>query len=187
MKAQIKEFLLRVLPVMIGVYLGFVLSNWNEGQKRKHQVEVLKESILQEIEFNTEALKRKVEYHAYLKDSVEYYLEMADSLEAKKPNFFQGLQITPLVSSAYQTGNQTGIITELKMNTILKLNQLYTYQNDYNDYVKITMAGFINKDFTDKRENVYQILHFLSITMTDLEIKERDLIKNYDNIKQNLN
>ena len=45
MKAQIKEFLLRVLPVMIGVYLGFVLSNWNEGQKRKHLEKLATKSL----------------------------------------------------------------------------------------------------------------------------------------------
>ena len=42
MKKKIGEILLQIIPVMIGVYLGFVLSNWSETNKTKSQTELLR-------------------------------------------------------------------------------------------------------------------------------------------------
>jgi len=37
---------------MIGVYLGFVISNWQDSQKRKTQSQILVDNIQMEIETN---------------------------------------------------------------------------------------------------------------------------------------
>lgn len=186
MKKQLKDFLQRFLPVLLGVYLGFILSNWNESRSKKHQAKILVENITKEIETNQNRLSQIIDYHTLLRDSVTYHMEHLSSFATEKPSYFKGLRTFPLIGSAYQTGNQTGIINELDINLILELNQLYTYQNDYNDYIKMIIQGFTNKEFSDDGTATYQIVHFLSITLADLVIKEKDLLLIYQSIQEKL-
>lgn len=126
-----------------------------------------------EIEINHDKLLNVIDYHKMLRDSSKFYLNNLSS----KPiinilDFFKGIKTSTLIESAYITGNQTGIISEFEMNKAQNINQLYTYQKEYNEYIKMTLSGIINSDFDASEKSVKKILQFTSITMTDIIIKE---------------
>jgi len=119
MKKKISELILQIIPVMIGVYLGFVVSNWGDQQKRKSQSIVFVINIKNEIEINNDKLQSVIDYHKILRDSSRFYLSNSSIKPlTKPPNFFRGIQTSTLIESAYNTGNQTGIISEFEMNKI---------------------------------------------------------------------
>ena len=75
MKKHIKDIILQIIPIAIGVYLGFFVSNWGEANKRQNQAEKLLESIRSEIKNNKNVLKNIVDYHIMLRDSSWYYIQ----------------------------------------------------------------------------------------------------------------
>ena len=187
MKNKILELILQIIPVMIGVYLGFVVSNWGDQQKRKSQSVVFVKNIKNEMEINTNKLQNVIEYHKMLKDSSRFNLSNFNSNSIDNPlNFFKGIQASTLIESAYNTGNQTGIISEFEMNKLQNLNQLYAYQKEYNEYIKMTLSGLINSDFEDTEKSTKKILQYISITMTDIIIKEEQLIIEYSKVQNEL-
>jgi len=176
-RKKLVELLLQVIPVMIGVYLGFVVSNWSDSRTKRHDSKVLIENINLEIKSNQKKLTEVVDYHQMLLDSCRYYSKPGKELD--HPKFFNGTKMMTLTNSAYVTGLQTGIINELKIEQIQALNQLYTYQEFYNDFGKMIMSGFMNKDFSKSKTNMEQVIFFLSMTMTDVVIQEQNLIEQY--------
>lgn len=187
MKKKISELILQIIPVMIGVYLGFVVSNWGDQQKRKSQSIAFVNNIKNEIEINNDKLQNVIDYHKMLKDSSRFYLSNFSSKPTNKLlDFFKGIQTSTLIESAYNTGNQTGIISEFEMNKIQSLNQLYAYQKEYNEYINMTLSGLINSSFEDDEKSTKKILQFISITMTDIIIKEELLISEYHRVQNEL-
>jgi hypothetical protein len=183
MKKKTFDLILQIIPVMIGVYLGFVISNWGEDRKKEKQSEVFIKNIRSEMSLNKEKLLSVIDYHKILRDSSRFYLiNQATYNLNKPPDFFEGIRTEALLESAYSTGIQTGIISELDLNRIQKLNQLYAYQKEYNEYIKITLEGLISMDFDNNEKSIKKILQFISISMADIVVKESQLIKSYDNI-----
>lgn len=184
MKKKILDILIQIIPVMIGVYLGFVVTNWGEAQKKKSQTKIFLENVRIEMESNRQKLESVIDYHEMLRDSSRIY---GRKRLAEVPNYFQGIRVQSLVESAYTTGNQTGIINELGLNNIQRLNQLYTSQGEYNEMIKMLLNSLITMDFSENEMAMKQILRFLSITMTDLVIKEEQLINEYTRVNGLLN
>lgn len=184
MRKKIGELIFQMIPVTLGVYLGFAISDWAENDRSREQAEVLVQNVITEIESNQAQLNLVLEYHEMIQDSSSVYARMP--VLTKRPRFFKGVRVMKLTQSAYQTGIQTGIINELSIDKIEKLNQLYTFQEDYNQYTSQMMASLISKDFSESEEDVRKIMRFLSITMTDVTFKEKDLLARYDEIKTSL-
>lgn len=184
MKHKLVELSLELITVMIGVYLGFVATNWSDSQKRTREAKILVENILSEIETNKEKLSKVIDYHKMLQDSSSYY---AYQQEIKtQPHFFKGTRTVNLSQSAYNTGTQTGIINELPIDKIQLLNELYTSQNAYNDLGKMILSSLINKDFSNDPKSWRAIAQFLSISMTDVIIQETGLMEAYESVAKQL-
>lgn len=177
MKKNILQIIYQILPVMLGVYLGFLVSNWQDSLKGEKQRKILLNNLLEEMEHNSKVLKKNVTYHAMLRDSSRHYSKK--NLD-KLPRFFKGIQIKNLVESAYLTGNQTGIINELKISQIQVLNQLYTSQKEYNKFIMIVLEGLMNMDFDN---DARRILQYTAIAMEDIVSKEKQLIQEYKKLK----
>lgn len=175
------KLLYEMVPVMVGVYLGFVVSNWSERKQSYRESKILIENLISEIEFNQSKIESVIEYHTMLRDSIRKYGR--DNHTSGMPQFFEGTRILKLSNSAFTTGLQTGVINELTMNKILSVNQLYNMQNEYNEFGTLMMASLISKDFSDNQEDVKKIARFLAISMTDVVIKESQLIEEFKKVK----
>lgn len=184
MKKSIGALIIQIIPVMVGVFLGFLASNWAEKNQRKEQSDVFIKNLLSEIESNEKRLKGVMDYHLMVRDSSRFYTDPQN--EIAQTNYFKGTRILKLTNSAYNTGIQTGAINELSVDDIQAINQLYTFQNDYNEFGNLMMASLINRDFSNDSEDLRKIARFLALTMTDIVIKENDLIADYDRIKSRL-
>ncbi len=181
MKRKIGDIFIQIIPVMIGVYLGFVVSNWADSRKRNNQLDVFIENLYSEIESNESKLNNVIGYHKMVRDSSRYYSN--PEINTTNPTFFQGTRTLKLTNSAYNTGIQTGIINDLKIDQIQAINQLYTLQDDYNDFGNMLLTGLISIDLNDTPESIRKVARFLGISMTDVVIKEQSLLEGYDSVK----
>jgi hypothetical protein len=177
MRRKLGDIILQIIPVMIGVYLGFVISNWQDSQKRTTQSQILVDNIQMEIETNKRIIENVIDYHKMLRDSSRYYANA--EIINKRPAFFQGTRTQQFSSSAYNTGIQTGVINELPLSKIQLLNNVYNYQDFCNEYSKMLMNGLITLDFSDNPDGIKKIARYLSLTMTDIVIQEEHLLELY--------
>ncbi|MBR9920255.1 MAG: hypothetical protein GYB31_05390 [Bacteroidetes bacterium] len=176
MKKTIGSLLLQIIPVMIGVYLGFVVSNWGENREREKQKQILSQTIQEELKSNQSKIEAVLEYHIMLRDSARSNTQA--SLKGR-PDYFKGTRLANLTSSAYETGMQTGIINEMPLDQLQELNQVYTVQEFYQEFSNILMSGLMTMDFTENNENFRKINNFLAVSMTDIVIQERQLLEHY--------
>ncbi|MFC2187000.1 hypothetical protein ACFCT7_06735 [Fulvivirgaceae bacterium LMO-SS25] len=88
------------------------------------------------------------------------------------------IQIIPVMIGVY-----LGFVVSNLADFRKRNNQLYTLQNDYNDYGNMMLSGLLNMDLNNTPESMRKVAQFLGITMTDVLIKEQDLLDGYDLIK----
>lgn len=179
MKKNILDLGLQIFTVMVGVFLGVLASEWKENSKRQTDKEMFKQIIATEIRANRERINRVLDYHNVLRDSSAYLAQATG--EISKPAFFKGTQVFKLPSSAYQTGIQTGTINELSLSDIQTLNNLYNWQESYNELAVILLDGFLSKDYTDQSDDIRKLAMYLAIAMGDVISLENDLLAGYEN------
>ena len=177
------ELIIQIIPVMIGVYLGFIVSDWSQQEQQTTKKKVLVESIIAEIQDNRSSIEAVVEYHETLRDTSRHYVRNDHS---SMPSFFKGINTVTLRNSAFETGVQTGLLNELQVDKIQELNAVYASQNAYNEFCNILLSGLVNMDFSDKEASVQRILQYLSLTMTDVAIKERKLLREYEAVLKSI-
>lgn len=184
MKKKLIEFISQIIPVMIGVYLGFVLSNWSESNKIKSQSEQLRSNIIAEIESNKNKLVSVIDYHSMVRDSSIYYKNITRT--EKMPAFFNGIQTITLMNSAFETGIQTGLINTLEFDEIQQLNSIYTLQSANKDFNNLLLSGLVMTDFEENGQGVKKFFNYLAISMTDVVLQEKKLIKDYNELLSSL-
>ncbi len=180
MKNKFGDFIIQVITVMIGVFLGFVVSNWSEANKEKTRANALMKNITSEIQTNRSNIERVIDYHRMVLDSSRHYLNQS-TITNLKPDFFKGVNTISFYNSAFETGIQTGLINEIPIDKIQKLNEVYTQQRSYEDFSNMLLSGLIAMDFSNDEKSTRRILMYLSISMMDVVIKEEQLLKSYEN------
>lgn len=168
----------QIIPVMIGVYLGLLASGWADDRKTESQTELLRINLVAEIQANKDRIEEVIGYHEMLRDSSRYYSQV-ETLNSKV-SFFAGTRISLLTNNAFETGVQTGLINGLTFEEIQSLNHVYTLQNSYDDFSKLLLSGLINMDFEDNARAMKKFYRFLGIAMTDVVIKENQLLQQYE-------
>lgn len=185
MKRFLKDVLLQIIPVAIGVYLGFFVSNWAEERKANKEASRYVENLIAEVSLNKSKIEALAPYHKMLRDSSYQFSQIAKDND--KPDFFKGTQIPPLMKSAFETGIQTGILSNLTLEQIQVLNELYNQQEFYNDFGKTVTTGLISFDFSNyESENLKKIALYISISMTDVVFQETSLIEHFDEVLMQL-
>lgn len=88
----------QIIPVMIGVYLGFLVSDWSANKQQNAKKKILVQNIIAEVRNNQANINSVVTYHEMLRDSSGYYSALNTS---KIPTFFKGVNTSNLDNSAF--------------------------------------------------------------------------------------
>ena len=183
MKKQLFNLFLQIIPVMIGVYLGFAVTNWGEQRNRAKETKTFVKIIEQELDVNKNKIEQVIDYHRMLRDSARHYLETGKRFKGQ-PDFFEGIRTQNLLLSAYDTGIQTGILNELELAKIQRLNLTYGSLKSYNQFAQTILSTLINLEFNNSIDSQNKVMQFIALSMTDLVIKEEKILKGYALTKQ---
>ena len=175
-----------ILLIMIGILLALHLQNRNEEKKTAEIVNTTINLLKNEINTNKERIESVQEYHIMVRDTLNV-LKMPDKEDeiSKTLSFWRGMRTPRLQNAAFQTSIQSGINREMNPELVQELNNLYTFQDSYNQFIGKSADIFFNADFTDVR-NLKKIMASVGITMNDLYYYEVGLIKEFDNCLQKL-
>jgi len=177
----------QMLPVMLGVYLGFALNNFGEAQKVKKQKDTFSEMLKNEIKQNQKTIKEVNEYHIQLSKDFNEIRESDDILKSFGAYNFKGLRPGSVNDSAFETGIQTGIIQEFELDLIQKLNRLYNLQKRYDTFNEGMLNSFMLQKFPETESEMRNAVIKVSMNMNDVKIFESNLNDYYTTILERMN
>lgn len=185
-KQDLLKYLLELLVVAFGVFLGIFASDWNANRKTKTEVDRTINYIVEEMESNAKNLDFAIQYHKKLGpmlDSVRENLSQDDylSLYFKSQNFklgssfnWTGPGLVSLQSSVYESGKIAGILQELDIETVQLISNAYLWQTNYKMMVEKIMDKLFELDSNTKVVDVIGIVEMLAtdILMNEERTKE---------------
>jgi len=165
----------QIIPVMIGVYLGFALNNYGENRKVKKQKATFEKMLFNEITGNLENVTKSLPYHLNFKKDIDSLSKEEAVFDAFDNYVITGLRLPRLNSGAYDTGVQTGIFGTFDLNFVQLINRLYTTQNAYVQTNNSILSSMISKDQPDDDKETLKMLATLDINLNDIIAGENDL------------
>lgn len=182
MKKHLINIIIQIIPVMIGVVLGFMISNYAENQKikKKHiqYVEILKNEIKQ----NLASIEASIPYHEQLKNDFKEMSRSKNIMDDFSNYTMRGLRPGQVDRSAFETGIQTGIIQEFSLDEIQKINKLYAIQKSYDTFNNSMIEALLNQSFPDNQSDMKAIATKIIMNMNDVLPKEYTLQEFYKKI-----
>lgn len=183
MKSKFSAILLEIIPVAIGVFLGFLVSNWADNRTNYQKTQNLKENITAEVISNKHRIEKVIDYHKTLRDSSVYY---ANNRITREPRFFQGINTAFLLKSAFETGIQTGLINGFPIDLIQEANDVYNIQNEYSDFKSLLLSSILSIDVMGEEKEKRRFFTILALAMTDVVIHEEMLLEKYETLLEKL-
>ncbi len=183
---MIYSILTQILPVMLGVYLGFAVNNWGEARQQKAKEENYKLMLINEVEQNLKSIQKAQTYHKQLTEDFNRIYKSEDVQKAFGEYNMRGLQPGFVTDSGYNTGLQTGIIQGFDLKLVQKINNVYNLQEDYDSYNESMLDAFLNQDFPETEKDIKNIIVNLKMHMNDVATFESNLKKMYEDLLENL-
>ena len=146
------DVLINIFPVMIGVYLGIHFNNKNEDRKQEELKKKVIASLITESENNLKVLQTSLAYFEQLKDSTSNPKSTEKSPSSF--SFWKGLNPPEeLSSTAFEVAQITNTLTNMKVETLQSLSEVYTGQENLkeqsNTYIQSMTDKIGSKDFTN--------------------------------------
>lgn len=181
---KLKELLLQLIPVAIGVYIGILAGNLNEKWNHRADQKEFITNLIQEIEFNKSKIVAAKEYHAQLNEILDSLMKVTPEEELLKPFFknkgfsfipgWTGINIPTLESSVFESGLISNLLQGLDFKTINNISRMYNFQKEYKEITKPIVTRLFNVDIETKTTEVITIAQILA---SDIKGFEETLIK----------
>lgn len=166
-----------ILLIVIGILLALYLQNKNEAKKIEQSIQTNLTLLKDEITTNKKAIEGVRDYHIMIKDTLKKIeLPKTEQELNQSFSFWRGMQTRRLQNAAFQTSIQSGINKEFNPKLLRALNNLYTYQDSYNDFNAASSQIFFNADFSNVN-SFGKIISSIQITMNDLYYFEMELLE----------
>ncbi|MEM8763773.1 MAG: hypothetical protein AAGD88_08170 [Bacteroidota bacterium] len=177
----IVKYLLEIIIVAFGVFLGVYFSDLNEMQNMKEEKEKSLTLILEELEYNQKLLEEQIDYHEKLKiqmDSVNNVLtdkdrfsSLADNKDFNHNNIkgWNGFQFARLRAVAFESAKISGILKEFDIQSIQKISSVYVYQESYLSFGNSILNKAIDTNSSTKLVDFLGIIELMNSDLLNLE------------------
>jgi hypothetical protein len=141
---SIKEFLIHILAITIGLLIALGLEASVEWAHHRHLVREARENISQEIGDNQRNLARELEALPGEKKYLDRLLNAVIGMESSHPSALKGdfnWTMMRLSESSWNTAFSTGAIAHMSYDEAKRYSQLYALQELFN----VTMDRYLQK------------------------------------------
>ena len=175
------KYLLEVLIVAFGVFLGLFISEWNTQRKANINTENTMVHIISELESNIIKFEKAINYHHQLGtefDSVVKRIENIDlddvyynNTQFKHYNLpsWNGMGFVVTENVIYESAKISGVLQELNITTIQRIANIYKDLESYSESTKTSLNKLITIDSSTKIADIYKILELLKIDALNYE------------------
>lgn len=188
---KVKNYLLNLLnqfiPVVLGVYIGIVASNWNENRVKKAEQDEFVKNLVLEIQVNKSRLEETL---AYQEAIILAARKARKELDQQKLNAefwsagqwellpgWEGVKIPALENSVHQSGIMTNALSGLDFVVINTIARSYNQQEDYKLWAHKLIIDNITQLGSDVK--TAEVLTKLDVWQEVMDL-ERELLSQYD-------
>lgn len=174
---------------MIGVYLGFALNNFGEERKTRKQFNVYREMLRTEIKDNIKQIDTVQQYHIDMRDGMQnlmYSENIVKDFSYFTRRTFKGVRPAFVNRSAYETGIQTGMIQEFKLETVQQINKTFTMQKVYTNFTENMIQTISSKKFPETEDEIRGSLRLMIMNLNDIQSIESQLVLYYSELLETL-
>jgi hypothetical protein len=188
---KVKSYLFNLfnqfIPVVLGVYVGIVASNWNANSIKKAEQNEFVMNLALEIQANMSKLEETLAYQETIILSAGKVRQELDqkTMEAafwtvghfNMTPGWEGLKIPTLESSVHQAGIMTNALSGLDFKVINTIARSYNYQEEYKVYAQKLI--FDNLTQLDGQVKTAEVLNELEV-WHDVRNFGQELLRQYD-------
>lgn len=186
---QLNQF----IPVVLGVYIGIVASNWNENRVKKADQNEFVKNLRLEVQANKTKLEESIAYRERIFLSGEKIRkELAP--KAMEAGFWsaggwnqvpgwEGLRIPTLEKSVHQSGIMANALSGLEFSVINSIARSYNQQEEYKLYAQKLILDNLTQ--LDGQVKTAEALSKLGV-WHDVMNMERELIQQYQKTLEEL-
>ena len=188
---KVKNYVLQMLnqfiPIVLGVYVGILASNWNSNRVRIAEQKEFLNNLDLEIQSNRSKLEEALSYRQTIFLSAKKVRQELDQ-KTMEANFWsvghwtllpdwEGLKMPTLENSVYQSAVMTNALSGLDFKVINTIARSYNYQEDY----KVWAQKLIFDNLTQLGSDVKTVEALNKLELwNDVIFKEKELIEQYD-------
>lgn len=175
------------IPIVLGVYVGILASNWNSNRVRIAEQKEFLNNLDLEIQSNRSKLEEALSYRQTIFLSAKKVRQELDQ-KTMEANFWsvghwtllpdwEGLKMPTLENSVYQSAVMTNALSGLDFKVINTIARSYNYQEDY----KVWAQKLIFDNLTQLGSDVKTVEALNKLELwNDVIFKEKELIEQYD-------
>lgn len=183
-KDHLVSLLNQFIPVVLGVYVGILASNWNENRVQKAEQKEFIENLQQEIGENKTKLEEALVYQKKILQTARQTRQELDRevLEAAFWNAdhfklipgWEGLNIPRLENSVYTSGIMINAMAGMEFGNISAISRTYHHQKDYELYAQrlifdnlTQLEGEVKTEEVFNKLEVWQDVIFMGETLVE--------------------
>ncbi len=153
-KSKILEYFIQLLIVIIGVFLGMLVTDWNSDQKMARDRAALLKSIKSEIEANKASIEGNwANRRPFFKSLDSLYNHLNKEIRRERfldrgwgerlPNW-QGFGSGKLSNSMFETAKYSNVLPGMDLKLLQQLSKTYNLQQNTVELRKTMMEKFFN-------------------------------------------
>lgn len=174
-KHTILEYIIQVVIVVFGVFLGMMLNEWNSDRKANNDQKFALRQILKEVQEHEKKLSLVIPYHKTITQVVDSMRTNTDERILTKPFLtngswsqipkWKGTKVFPLHTSAYETAKFSNIFANMDGKLLGHISAYYENIELYNEYGNHLTSKIFN---TSAETKLIDILFVVSVIRRDL-------------------
>ncbi len=184
-RIPIIKYSIELLIVAFGVFLGIMISSYQNQRKTEKNIEKSIGFIKQELKSNSQKLDEAIAYHHQLKssyDSIRKQLPAELAMETyytqtifrhnKIPNW-RGLGLKRMDNIAFESAKISGVFQEMEIEEVRAISLAYSYFDSYNNFSENLLEKLLSIDSNSKVADVVMIFEVLGgdVTLTEENLK----------------
>lgn len=181
------KYLIELLIVAFGVFLGIMISSYQSQKKTEKNIEKSIGFIRQELKSNSQKLENSIAYHFQIRKSfdsikthfpnnlaMENYFSQNTFRHNKIPGW-NGLGTARMDNIAFESAKISGIFQEMDIEEVQAISLAYSFFNSYTKFSEGLMEKLLAIDSNTKVVDVIMIFEVMGsdIIMTEERLKNQ--------------
>jgi hypothetical protein len=181
-RKDVLKYLIELLIVAFGVFLGFYVSEWKSNQRVVRNTSQAIANIIEELEINETVLLKSIKYHEKIKENLWERTQTFSQAELRQPYFgsaafhlteiegWVGVGLPAYESIAFEGAKMNGVLQEIDIETVQAIAGAYSKIEFCDEFGKSLFEKMIQMNSETKVADVVGMLELLTSDILTTEI-----------------